>query len=316
MYCTKCGKEIVNDICPYCGNNSRHKNLNINNKSNLKNIISKLLLVLLGAISLFWILGSIIMFSNSDQALSDRIGSGILFLVLAIIFMIPFFIIFKKYLKNTKAERIAEKAHKKLAQEEQMQLKYKEILEHKEKIKNLESENEAKEKYIDTIHEKTQQNIENQQISQPAQELMNPAEILLLKIDSVSTSGVYFENIACRLLESNGFENIRNTPASGDYGIDILAEKDGISYAIQCKCYSNNIGNKAVQEAFSGKQFYNCMVAVVFTNSHFTKSAIETAKATNVLLWDREKLIQMINAINENDLKELTNISTLLNVKS
>lgn len=221
MFCTKCGKEIGSDVCPYCGINSKNKTSiinNQNNKSNFKNTISKLLLVLLGAISLFWILGSIIMFSNSDQALSDRIGSGILFLVLAIIFMIPFFIIFNKYLKNTKADRIAEKTHKKLVQEEQMQLKYKEILEHKEKIKNLESENEAKEKYLDTILEKTQQNIENQQTSQPTQELMNPAEILLLKIDSVSTSGVYFENIACRLLESNGFKNVRNTPASTDYG--------------------------------------------------------------------------------------------------
>lgn len=323
MFCTKCGKEISNDVCPYCGNNPTHKSI-IKNPS-YKNTIPKLSLTLLGVISLFWILGSITMFINSDQSTSDRIYGGILFLILAIIFMIPFFILLNKYLKNTKADRMTNKTQKKLIQEEQIQLKYKEILEHKEKISTLEAENQAKEEYINTInkdhvfekanvkqHEDIEKhNLHYDPIESHNQEQIKPADVLLLKIDSISTSGVYFENIACHLLEANGFENVRNTPASGDYGIDILAEKDGISYAIQCKCYSNNIGNKAVQEAFSGKQFYNCMVAVVLTNSHFTKSAIETAKATNVLLWDREKLIQMIDIINDTDLQKLTNISVV-----
>lgn len=320
MFCKKCGRKLNNGICINCDKQSEHKIVTKNNRNKL----SVSMLFILGLISAFWMLGSIAMFTNSDELLSDRIGSGILFLVLAIIFIIPFFIILNKYLKNTKADRLANKTHKKLLQEEQMQLRYKEILEHKEKINTIEAENQAKEKYINTIKDQVFQQTEIKQhnviesntacsnsVEHGSQEKIDPAEILLLKIDSISTSGVYFENIACRLLESNGYENVRNTPASGDYGIDILAEKDGISYAIQCKCYSSNIGNKAVQEAFSGKQFYNCMVAVVFTNSHFTKSAIETAKSTNVLLWDREKLVQMINNTNQNDLKELTNADTL-----
>ena len=90
---------------------------------------------------------------------------------------------------------------------------------------------------------------------------------------------------------------IKRTQSSGDYGIDVLAEKDGISYAIQCKCYSKSVGNKAVQEAYSGKDFYKCMVAVVLTNNYFTKSAIETAKHNNVLLWDRNKLIELIKPL-------------------
>lgn len=133
------------------------------------------------------------------------------------------------------------------------------------------------------------------------------SELLLLKIDSVATSGSYFERIACKLLEANGYINVKNTQTSNDYGIDILAEKDGISYAIQCKCYSSSVGNKAVQEAYSGKGFYNCMVAVVFTNSKFTKRAIETAKATQVLLWDRTKLIEMIDNLNDENIKNIIN---------
>lgn len=282
-----------------------------------KYFFTKLMIFLFGVISLFWILGSIAMFASTDQTLSNRMGGGILFLILAIIFVISFLITLNKYCKNTKADRVSKREHQKLIQEEQMQLKYKEILDHKERINKLTVDNLVREKHIDNIKEQAQKSIEvesNKELKPQRQmqtEQLNPAEILLLKIDSISTSGIYFENIACRLLKANEFENIRNTPASGDYGIDILAEKDGISYAIQCKCYSKNIGNKAVQEAFSGSQFYNCMIAVVFTNSYFTKAAIETAKATKVLLWDRDKLMQMINSLSDSDLKELTNTNDI-----
>lgn len=80
------------------------------------------------------------------------------------------------------------------------------------------------------------------------------------------------------------------TSTSGDYGIDILAEKDDITYGIQCKRYGGKVGNHAVQEALSGASYYHCMVAVVLTNNYFTPAAIETAQKTNVLLWDRDKL--------------------------
>lgn len=128
-----------------------------------------------------------------------------------------------------------------------------------------------------------------------------PSELLLMKIDSLSTSGIYFERVLCEILKANGYTDVETTKASNDYGIDVLAEKDGVTYAIQCKCYSSTVGNKAVQEAYTGKDFYNRMVAVVATNSTFSKSAIETAKTTRVLLWDRQKLKDMI-AKADNDL--------------
>ncbi len=122
-------------------------------------------------------------------------------------------------------------------------------------------------------------------------------------IDSLTTRGLEFEEFTVRLLSRNGFTNVRKTQGSGDYGIDVLAEKEGITYAIQCKCYSDKVGNKAVQEAYSGKSFYNCMVAAVLTNNYFTKAAEETAKANNVLLWDRNKLKDFLKAYNDNNSK-------------
>ena len=106
--------------------------------------------------------------------------------------------------------------------------------------------------------------------------------------------GVEFERYCADLLRKNNFHNVEITKDSGDQGIDILAQKDGIQYGIQCKCYSSDIGNKAVQEAFAGKTYYGCHVAVVLTNRHFTKSAKELATTNKVILWDREKLENLI----------------------
>lgn len=102
--------------------------------------------------------------------------------------------------------------------------------------------------------------------------------------------GHEFEYYCADILGKNGFSNIEVTKGSGDQGIDIIAHKDGIKYGIQCKCYTSDIGNKAVQEAFAGKTYYGCHVAAVLTNRYFTKSAKELAETNGVLLWDREKL--------------------------
>lgn len=103
-------------------------------------------------------------------------------------------------------------------------------------------------------------------------------------------SGLSFEHFCANVLEKLGFSRVHVTPGTGDQGVDILAVKDGIKYAIQCKNYASPLGNTPVQEVAAGIQYYHCHVGVVMTNSHFTSGAIDLAKATNVLLWDRETL--------------------------
>ena len=112
-------------------------------------------------------------------------------------------------------------------------------------------------------------------------------------------TGLDFENFCADVLEKNGFSKVEVTQGSGDHGIDILAEKDGITYAIQCKCYSSNIGNSAVQQAHSGKSIYKRDIAVVLTNQYFTSQAKEDASELGVKLWDRDKLNEMIKNINK-----------------
>lgn len=112
-----------------------------------------------------------------------------------------------------------------------------------------------------------------------------------------SMEGHQFEYFCADVIRRNGFGNVEVTQGSGDHGIDILAEKDGIAYAIQCKCYSSNIGNAAVQQAYTGKGFYQKDIAVVLTNRYFTAQAKEEAQALGVKLWDRDKLNDMISKI-------------------
>ena len=61
--------------------------------------------------------------------------------------------------------------------------------------------------------------------------------------------GHEFEYYCAELLKKCGFQGVEVTKGSGDYGVDILAEKEGVTYAIQCKCYTAPVGVKAVQEA-------------------------------------------------------------------
>lgn len=103
-----------------------------------------------------------------------------------------------------------------------------------------------------------------------------------------------FEYFCADLLVRNSYNNVEVTKDSGDHGIDILAEKDDITYAIQCKCYSSNIGNAAIQQAHTGKSIYHKDIAVVLTNQYFTAQAQEEANALGVKLWDRDKLQDLI----------------------
>ena len=113
-------------------------------------------------------------------------------------------------------------------------------------------------------------------------------------IDFDNMEGHQFEFFCAELLKRNGYENVAVTQGSGDQGIDVIAYRDGIKYGIQCKCYSTPIGNQAVQEVFAGKVFYQCHVGIVLTNNYFTKAAVELAKHNGVVLWNRDKLLQMI----------------------
>jgi restriction system protein len=116
-----------------------------------------------------------------------------------------------------------------------------------------------------------------------------------LACDIDEMEGVEFEHFCAELLRKRGFVDVEVTRASGDFGVDILAEKEGVTYAIQCKRYNEAVGVKAIQEACAGREYYDCMVGAVMTNQYFTGPAVKAAKKLKILLWDRGYVDEMLS---------------------
>lgn len=114
----------------------------------------------------------------------------------------------------------------------------------------------------------------------------------LAKIDTLD--GFQFEKYIGQLLKKIGFKNVIVTKGSGDFGADIIAEKDNDKYAFQCKRFTSTIGPKPIGEVLRGMNKYKCNKGIVITNSYFTNQAIQEAKVSNVELWDRDKLSTLL----------------------
>lgn len=132
--------------------------------------------------------------------------------------------------------------------------------------------------------------VPNNPLSDPFADVLldksNKVQAEMLSIDLME--GHRFEAWCAEAIKTIGFSDVSITPGSGDQGVDILASKDGVKYAIQCKRYNTDLGNTPIQEVHSGKDFYRCHVGVVIANQHFTDGARNLAQATGTLLWDRE----------------------------
>ena len=137
--------------------------------------------------------------------------------------------------------------------------------------------------------------LREEHVSKPSKSI----DEIMAEVDQMD--GLEFERWCADLLRTLHYENVENTVASGDQGVDIIAKKNGKRYAIQCKRYNSWLGNTPVQEVYAGKKYYDCDVAVVMTNSRFTASARELAEATHVRLWDMYTIKKMLRYSEKND---------------
>ena len=106
--------------------------------------------------------------------------------------------------------------------------------------------------------------------------------------------GIRFENSCMEILKENGWK-VKETPNSGDQGVDLIASIDNLRICIQCKNHKKAVGNYAVQEVSAGKSYWKGTHAVLVSKSGFTKSAQKLARANQVRL------------INDFELKDLEN---------
>ena len=122
-------------------------------------------------------------------------------------------------------------------------------------------------------------------------------ETLNLKTSETgANSPLEYEQKIANKLQELGFI-VRVTKASGDQGADIIAEKDGKSFAIQCKLYSSPVGNKAVQEAYAAATFYQKDKGVVVSNADFTKSARQLANTCEIILLNDYQLDHLLDYV-------------------
>jgi len=112
-------------------------------------------------------------------------------------------------------------------------------------------------------------------------------EVTMFDLDMLD--GFKFEDFIAGLLRINNYSGVEVTRKSRDQGADILASKENQRYVIQAKRYSidKKVGNSAIQAALGAIGYYNADIGAVVTNSFFTNSAKELAKANGIILWDR-----------------------------
>ncbi len=122
----------------------------------------------------------------------------------------------------------------------------------------------------------------------------NTAPTTVSIIDRIDKmSGEQFEIFMEQFFTRKGFK-VTRTPLSGDYGVDIIIENDFGKIGVQAKCYSNKVSLSAVQEVIGGLRHYNLSSGMVVTNNYFQASAIRLAADNNIILWDRNKLIEQL----------------------
>lgn len=110
------------------------------------------------------------------------------------------------------------------------------------------------------------------------------------KLSDVDTmDGLDFEKYVANVLKKQGYSNIALTEQY-DYGVDIIATKDGICWEIQVKRHSGLVRAEAVRQVVTGLRVYGCDRAMVITNSFFSRVAIQLADSNDCVLVDRAQL--------------------------
>jgi HJR/Mrr/RecB family endonuclease len=122
---------------------------------------------------------------------------------------------------------------------------------------------------------------------------LGESNIDMEKIDSLS--GQDFESILIQQFIKIGF-TAQGTPASGDFGADIIVDADdGTRFIIQCKRFKNKVNLKAVQEVVGALAHYNGDIGIVITSNGFLSSAATLAESNGIELWSKMELMKFLS---------------------
>jgi restriction system protein len=120
-----------------------------------------------------------------------------------------------------------------------------------------------------------------------SREPLRRADASMTVIDAMT--GTEFENYVAARLRRAGWQ-VTFTPVTGDYGVDLIANKEAKSVAIQCKRHGNSVGVAAVQQVVSGARHHGCTKSIVVSNREFTPAAKKLAFTHGCQLIGRRAL--------------------------
>jgi restriction system protein len=113
------------------------------------------------------------------------------------------------------------------------------------------------------------------------------------EIDAMN--GVEFEDYVAARMHHAGW-HVSFTPAVGDYGVDLIAQKDGQYAAVQCKRHAKAVGVAAVQQVVAGARHHGCTRSIVVSNQEFTSAAKQLAYTHGCQLIGRKALQSWVPA--------------------
>lgn len=108
-------------------------------------------------------------------------------------------------------------------------------------------------------------------------------------------TGVDFEHYVAAVLRGTGY-SVELTRATGDFGVDLIATRDGVRTAVQCKRQNRVVNGSAVQQVVAGAPVYDCSATMVVTNHSYTRAAAQLAEVHGCVLVDRTRLARWSRA--------------------
>lgn len=113
-------------------------------------------------------------------------------------------------------------------------------------------------------------------------------------VPQIISSGREFELYLRNLFVKLGYQSVALTPASGDFGADIVMKDphSGKTIAVQAKFFNSNspLGNTPIQEVVASLSHYGAQEGWVVTNNRFSEKARELARDNKIRLVEGDEL--------------------------
>ena len=102
-----------------------------------------------------------------------------------------------------------------------------------------------------------------------------------------------FEHLVCEVFRRQGY-NVRETPKSGDDGVDGFLKKEGKLYLLQCKRVKGGIGAPIVRDLYGAMMHEGATGGFLVTTGHATESARKWASRKPIKILELVEFTDMV----------------------